>query len=259
MREAKTVKYIHGDLETNQQFRESVLKSIDTIKCFDRVICVSEKAKTAFVRSTGITEGVVARLNPLNSDNINELADRERGLTHAEKTICAVGRLAPEKGFERLIRISKKINDEGHKHRLVIVGDGPMREMLENIIRSIHCEDSVKLVGYTDNPYPYMKKSEFIVCSSYTEGLPVIAMEALALGIPIVSSVPSIGELFGEDLCGIITENDDASLEMGIWRMLSDHTFYERAKAGAKNRSEYFDGKRMVQEIEREFIELVNS
>lgn len=256
---AKTVKYVHVDLETNQAFQQSALRTNNKLKQFDKVICVSQKAKTSFENVTGITETVVARFNPLNSDSIRKMAERGMDYAYEEKTICAVGRLAPEKGFERLIRLHKKLYDEGLKHRLIIVGDGPMRELLENVIRSIHCENSVTLAGYTNNPYPYIKNSEFMVCSSYTEALPVTAMEALSLGIPVVSAVPSIEEVFGGETCGVITENDDAGLENGIRRMLTDSVLYESVKAGAERRSQYFDGKRMVREIENEFINLVNS
>ena len=103
---------------------------------------------------------------------------------------------------------------------------------------------------------PYMKKSRFLVISSYTEGLPVISMEALSLGVPVVSTIPSIGEVFGEETCGVVSENDNASLEEAIRRMLCDEAFYAQAKAGAEKRSAFFDGKRMVQQIEELFLEL---
>lgn len=254
---AKTVKYIHNDPGTNSDYRKGLLETLETIKRYDKIICVSQNAKNEFKKITGLSENVVVHFNPLNSGNIRVLSESD--VPKVENMICAVGRLTHEKGFERLIRIHKKICDEGYKHKLVIVGEGPMRELLENIIRSIHCEDSVELIGYQVNPYPYMKNSEFIVCPSYSEGLSMIAMEALSLGIPVVSAVPSIGELFGDEFCGIVTDNDDVSLEAGIRHMLSDTDYREKAKAGAQKRSAYFEGKRMVKEIEREFISLLNS
>jgi glycosyltransferase involved in cell wall biosynthesis len=84
----------------------------------------------------------------------------------------------------------------------MIVGDGPDREYLERLIRAMDLQNSVILAGYQSNPYPYMKKSRFLVISSYTEGLPVISMEALSLGVPVVATIPSIGEAFGEEICG---------------------------------------------------------
>ena len=93
--------------------------------------------------------------------------------------------------------------------------------------------------------------------SSYTEGLPVISMEALSLGVPVISTIPSVAEVFGDETCGIAADNDNVSLQEAIRRMLTDEAFYQEAKAGAEKRSSFFDGKRMVQEIERMFLELM--
>lgn len=256
---AKTVKYIHGDIETNLPYRRNIMHIIDDIRKFDRIICVSEIAKRSFVDITGISENVLTFHNPLNSDNVLHLSQVEADLPHDLPLICAVGRLAEEKGFDRLIRIHKDILDDGIPHRLVIVGDGEQYTQLMSIITELHAENSVIMAGYQVNPYSYMRNSNFLVCSSYTEGLPVIAMEALCLGVPIVSSAPSVGEIFGDEPCGLITGPDDSSLEAGIRRMLTDTAFYKEAKTAAHHRSALFDGHKMVRKIEDEFITLANS
>jgi len=254
---AKYVKYVHGDIETYPIYRDTFLRIKNVLPKYNRIICVSEKAYEAFKRITGVEENVEMHFNPINSDNVRQLAEQRISIPEDMPYICAVGRLSPEKGYDRLIRIHKKILDQGIAHKLIIVGDGPEKESLFKTVQEIGVLESVYLVGYQPNPYPYMKHSCFVVCSSYTEGLPVIAMEALSLGIPVVSAVPSIAEAFGVECCGIITENDDDSLESGIKKMLEDQVFYEKAKQGAINRSDFFDGKRMVKEIENIFIELM--
>ena len=104
-----------------------------------------------------------------------------------------------------------------------------------------------------------MKHSRFLVSSSYTEGLPVIAMEALCLGVPMVTPIDSVGEVFGGETCGLITENTNPALEDAIARMLTDEAFYQQTVQGAKNRSAYFDGTRMIQEVEAMFEELART
>ena len=81
----------------------------------------------------------------------------------------------------------------------------------------------------------------------------MIAMESLCLGVPVVSAYPSVGELFGEECCGIITGNDDSCLEEGIRKMLVDTEFYRRAKAGAEKRSQVFSSETMVKQVERSY------
>lgn len=253
---AKTVKYVHGDPGTNPDYRKEAMEHKALLSRFDRIICVSRSAWNAFREISGLTDGVELHYNPMNSEIVRQKAEEPVDFPEDVPVICAVGRLSREKAYERLIVIHKKLLDQGIRHKLMIVGDGPDREYLDRLIRAMDLQNSVIMAGYQSNPYPYMKKSRFLVISSYTEGLPVISMEALSLGVPVVSTIPSIGEVFGEETCGIVSENDNASLEEAIRRMLCDEAFYAQAKAGAEKRSAFFDGKRMVQQIEELFLEL---
>lgn len=254
---AKTVKYIHGDPGTNPDYRNEAIDHKELLSRFDRIICVSRSAWNAFREISGLTDGVELHYNPMNSEAVRSKAEESVDFPEDVPVICAVGRLSREKAYERLIVIHKKLLEQGIRHKLMIVGDGPDREYLERLVRAMDLQDTVILAGYQSNPYPYMKKSRFLVISSYTEGLPVISMEALSLGVPVVSTIPSIGDIFGKETCGIVAENNNASLEEAVRRMLTDETFYAQAKAGAGKRSTFFDGKRMVQEIENLFQELV--
>lgn len=255
---AKSVKYIHGNLGTNPEYRDWVLKERDTLPRFDTIVCVSEESAASFREITGVTDRVEMHLNPLNSENVRRLSMENVDLPEDEPLVCAVGRLVHEKGFDRLLVIHKKLLEQGIRHKLVIVGDGPDRDYMDRVIQALDVQDTVIMAGYRENPYPYMSRSRFLVCSSYTEGLPVISMEALSLGIPVVSSVPSIGELFGGEDCGLVTGNDNDSLLAGMKQMLDDVS-YRKYKAGAEKRKAFFDGKRMVQEVEDMFIRLAKS
>lgn len=254
---AKSVKYIHGNMETDQAFRELILRDMELLPRYSRVVCVSEVAKKAFISQTGISKGVEAHINPMNSDNVRKLAEVPVELPQDMPIICAVGRLSYEKGFERLIVIHKRLLEQGIENRLVIVGDGPDRDYVRRTVNAMDARDSVILAGYQANPYPYMKQSKLVVCPSFTEGLSIIAMEALCLGIPVVAAVPSVAEILGDEPCGLITENDNQSLLNGIKKMLTDETLYQTAKEAARRRSAFFDGKRMVSEVEEMFLQMM--
>lgn len=254
---AKTVKYYHGDCATNPVYREEAMKTGDMLRRYDRIVCVSDAACRSFREVTGLEKGVEMHFNPMDSDTVKALSLVEVDVPEDEPVICAVGRLSEEKGFDRLVYIHRHLLEQGIRHKLLIVGDGPDRLHMEHTIQATGTRDTVILAGYQENPYPYIRKSRFLVNSSYTEGLPVTAMEALCLGVPMVSAVPSVAEAFGEEVCGIITENDNASLEAGIRKMLTDEAFYRQAKEGAERRGTFFDGKRMVREIEEMFFSLM--
>ena len=258
-KDAKSVKYIHGDPGTNPVYRQEATEEQDLLRRYDRIVCVSRAAWNAFRELSGLVDKTELHYNPLNSDNVRSLSQQPVELPGDLPMICAVGRLAEEKGFERLLVIHRHLLDQGIRHRLVIVGDGPDRDFLPRMARALDIQDTVIFTGYQANPYPYMARSRFLASSSLTEGLPVIAMEALSLGIPIVSTVPSVGEAFGEECCGLITENSVTALEEGIRKMLTDDVFFGKLKAGAERRSAYFDGKRMIREIEEMFVSLVET
>lgn len=255
---AKSVKFIHGNMATNQAFRDLILRDTYLLPRYSRIVCVSQGARQAFVEATGRAQGVEMHFNPIDSDNVRRLSQQYVDLPQDLPIVCAVGRLSKEKGFERLIVIHKRLVEAGILHRLVIVGDGPDREAIRRVVAAVDGEDTVILAGYQENPYPYMANSKFVVSSSFTEGLPVIAMEALILGIPLVASIPSVGEAFGEETCGLITGSDNSSLMAGIRRMLTEEDLYAQCKAGAQRRSQFFSGRRMAQEIETMFQQMMN-
>ena len=254
VKNACCIRYIHGDVATNDSFRYVIRKSQKLLPLYDKVICVSHIAQKSLQNLFGPLENTVVYHNPLNSERVRALSMVWQDGVPEEPYICAVGRLSPEKGYDRLVRIHKRLIDKGVVHKLVIVGDGPERENIEEVIRKTGTDKTVSLAGYRENPYPFMKNSLFLVCASYTEGLPVIAPEALSLGVPLVSSAPSVGELFGEQHCGIITEGDDVSLEQGIEKMLCDKEFYEKIKTSTQVRSHWFDGRRMTAMVEEEYL-----
>lgn len=257
VKNAKSVKYIHGNMETDKAFRELILRDAELLPKYDRIVCVSQVAKEAFVAKTGISKGVEAFINPMNSDYVRELAKEPVDIPTDLPIICTVGRLSYEKGFERLIVIHKRLVEQGIAHRLVIVGDGPDADYIKRTVNAMDAQDSVILAGYQANPYPYIKQSRFLVCPSFTEGLSITAMEALCLEVPVVAAVPSVAEILGEESCGLITENDNQSLMAGIKKMLTDEQFYQEMKRGAERRSHFFDGKRMVSEVEDMFLRMM--
>jgi glycosyltransferase involved in cell wall biosynthesis len=101
--------------------------------------------------------------------------------------ILGVGKLEAQKDFPNLIRAFAKVK-QVKQTRLVILGWGPDRPQLEVLIQELGLQDDVDLPGYVQNPYAYMARSSVFVLSSAWEGLPTVLIEAMALGIPIVST-----------------------------------------------------------------------
>jgi glycosyltransferase involved in cell wall biosynthesis len=99
----------------------------------------------------------------------------------------SIGRLSPEKNHERLVAAFAQVHVEFPTARLVIVGDGPLRQQLEQDIARLQIGDSVTLAGQQSNPFAILKRSDCFVLSSNYEGQPMVLLEAAVLGVPSIS------------------------------------------------------------------------
>lgn len=262
---SKKILWVHGNFATDAYMIDHYKKHPelrDGFKSYDRIVCVSKMANAGFSAYTNNKFSASVLYNVVNRDDIIAKSKSEIDCQYSAggtTAFCAIGRFVPEKGFIRLINICAALKQKGLEFKLILVGDGPEREKIEKAIADNEVQDIVIMTGYDDNPYKYAVRSKFLVCSSFTEGLPVVCQEALALGIPVVSSFPSVGELFGDETCGILSDVDDDSLMCAIEKMLTDDEFYKKCKAGAEKRAEYFDPRNSVEQIEEMFDELLEN
>ncbi len=129
--------------------------------------------------------------------NTPPIADRPR--------LVCVGRLCAQKGQLLLIQATARLRDAGVTLELILVGDGEMRPEVEALVREYRLEDVVKITGWAsgDEVRNYLSSSRALVLPSFAEGLPVVIMEALALGRPVLTTyVAGIPELVEPNRCG---------------------------------------------------------
>jgi glycosyltransferase involved in cell wall biosynthesis len=129
--------------------------------------------------------------NPVNISQIQRLSgedvDHPWALPGAPPVILGVGRLDVLKDFSTLVRAFSLVRSE-QTCRLVILGDGPDRGNLESVVRQLGLEGDVLLAGFVSNPFAWMRRARVFVSSSLTEGCPNALMQALACGVPVVST-----------------------------------------------------------------------
>lgn len=226
---------------------------------FDKIICVSEYVKEMFSKVMKITDNCVVRYNINQTEDIKNKSLQtidETIQTHGDRLmICSVGRLVKAKGYDRLLKVHKRLYDEGILYDLVIVGDGPEYDNYYRYISDNGIEDSVHLIGKRDNPYKYMKQSDLFVCSSRWEGFSTVISEAVILGVPIVTTnVSGTKELLGNNEYGLITENTTEDLYKGLKQYLTNPNMQKYYKEKVKDRASFFDKELRLREI----IELFN-
>jgi glycosyltransferase involved in cell wall biosynthesis len=153
------------------------------------------------------------------------------------KVIMGIGRLTYQKDFPTLIkafaRVRQKINS-----RLVILGEGRQRKELEYFINDLGLTDDVQLPGFVTNPYQWLAKSTLFVLSSRWEGSPNALTEALALGIPVVSTDCRSGPreiLRGGQLGRLVPVGDVMALSEAIIMTLDDPPSAELLKQSVQH------------------------
>ncbi|MCE9666538.1 glycosyltransferase [Myxococcus stipitatus] len=163
--------------------------------------------------------------------------------------VIAVGRLEPQKGFDVLIRAHALARQRGVDQHLLIVGVGSLEAELKALATSLGVEASVFLPGFAANPHALMRRAAVFALSSRFEGLPMVLLEALALGCPVVSTdCPSgPGELLAHGEHGVLVPVEDApALAAALARVVTDAPWRRSLSLRARARAEDLSSERAL-------------
>lgn len=123
-----------------------------------------------------------------------------------EKIILAVGRYNKVKGYDMLIRAFEIFSKTNQDYILRIVGDGPERNNLQELATKLNLQEKIQLSGMSNNVIDEYMKADFFALSSLVEGFPMVLLEAMECGLPIVTfDLPCVHEILN-DQCGYIVE-----------------------------------------------------
>lgn len=158
----------------------------------EAIIAVSEGVAASFAAGVGLPRSAVqVILNPVLTEEywrkVTEPVVHPWFGSNEPPVILGVGRLAAQKDFPTLITAFKKLRASVDA-RLLILGEGPDRQDLENLVKTAGLSDHVALPGFVDNPFSFMASSALFTLSSVREGLPTVLIEALAAGVPVVAT-----------------------------------------------------------------------
>ena len=152
-------------------------------------------------------------------------------------TIVAVGRLSKEKAFDILIRAFDDLLETGLDATLVIAGDGPERDALHQLIKSLGREGSVQLTGQVADPRTVYAAADVFALSSLSEGLPNSLLEAMACGVPVVATtVGAVPNVVTDDINGLLVEpGETAPLALALARLLSNSALQDQLATNGRS------------------------
>ncbi len=158
----------------------------------DVIIANSSDVARDVVEVTGVDENKVVFIpNPTVAETIYERAREPVSHPWFQENkvpvILGIGRLAPQKDFLTLLQAFARLRSR-RPCRLVILGEGKQRRLLESKAREWGIDEHVSLPGFVENPFAYLARADLFVLSSAWEGSPNVLIEALALGVPAVAA-----------------------------------------------------------------------
>lgn len=249
---SRKIAWIHTDMHKNH-WTKNMFYLGDEERCyrrFDELIFVSNDSVAAFrERFKQVDVSLKVIPNPVIPEQIIKKA-KAFEVNYPRQTIVTIGRLNPQKGFDLLIQAFAKIS-ERFDVDLVIVGEGPQRAELEKLIDTLQLSHCVKLLGYQENPYPYMKAADIFMSSSRTEGYPIVLLEALVLNKAIIATkITGNQEILNDGEAGLMCDCTIEGMVEAISQILDGNCSISMLEAQSAKRAAQFDIDEILHQIE---------
>lgn len=244
----------HNHHNNNEKY---IRKQIHAVKDMDYFMPVSREL-TEFYEKKLKDQKVVCKYIPHYLEKIPERVSDLKG-----KNIISVGRLAPEKDYEELIKVFSEIDSSFEEWKLHIVGDGDEREKLQNLIREKQLENRIIMHGFLgkEEIEKLMYQSSLYLMTSLTESFGLVLIEAQSYGLPCIAydSAQGAKEIITSGKNGILVENRDRNrMVKEIEKCLQDLEYRQRiGKAGRENALHY--SKESIQNQWYEFIDRIGT
>jgi glycosyltransferase involved in cell wall biosynthesis len=189
---------------------------------FDKIVAISPVVKTNLKNKFGINDNVYEIANSLDVNKVKSLSEEIVELPN-KPLFTSIGRLDFNKNQLLLLKAAVLLRKRTDNFVIYLLGDGEDRLMLETFIRENNLQDWVKILGYQDNPYPYIKKSLATVLTSLSEGFCLALAESILLDTPVISTDVGIAsELVSKYDCGKIIPYNEVILADALWEYLSN-------------------------------------
>lgn len=211
------------------------------------VVCVSQDT-ARMSREAGVSRSkIVTIYNGIDTERFRFVGGQPRG------PLVTVGRLSAEKNYQLVIRALQVACKVEPGLRLEVIGDGPCRQELERLARSLDIADYVTFLGETRNVEHRLGQASVFILPSLTEGVSLTLLEAMAVGLPaIATDVGGNVEVVADQITGIIVPSNDvgrlAEAILHLWR--NPALAREMGGAGRRRASERYDVRRMLAQYE---------
>lgn len=229
------VSHIHNNNFDSQKISiKSILYRIAAAKA-KHIFWVSESSFNGFKFHRSLAKKSTILQNVININDVIEKAKKSE--VNSRYDIVYVGRLTYQKNPERLLDILIEAIKKKNDLQVAIVGSGDKENIVKKIIKEKKMEENIHYLGFISNPYGIMKKASLMVMTSRWEGTPMCALEAMVLGVPMISTpTDGLRDLIVDGETGFLTNNDKVFVEK-ILQICKDKNLRERLSINAYERA----------------------
>ena len=221
--------YTELDKNTKEykQVKQEYEMQANVLKAFDEIVVISKATQDTLKELFGITKNVVKISNSVDSDKI-KLLSKEAVDIPEKKIFTTLGRIDYNKNQILLLKAAKELKKQRNDFMIYILGDGDYRPRLEKYIKDNRLDENVKIIGFVENPYPYVKSSIATVLTSLSEGFSLALVESVMLNTPIISTDVGVArELIENYNCGTIIDYDEKELSQVLLKYLNRYDGYK--------------------------------
>ena len=251
----KKIVWVHNDISKvfGDNFKAKLKLKVDKkiYSKYDKIVFVSKDNKNSFNRLyndiPNLAEKEEVIYNYIDKDRIIEKSKAKIGQEYIDKnlpSIITVARLVEQKAIDRLINVHKRLIDDGVMHNIYVIGDGPEKENLQNQIKELKVEDTFKLMGKRENPYPYIKQGDYFVLLSKFEGYGMVIDEAKILNKKIIITDTAAKEAVKGYAQKLILQNTEDAIYEGLKQVILKNVVFDDSES-------VFDNEFLLEEIRK--------
>ena len=215
----------------------------------DAVVTLTERDKQYWLRGTSHKSQIIAIANPC------PFPPQADSKINGSNTVLTVGELTKIKGFDLLLEAWVQVNSTMPNWKLIIVGEGEDRKKLTSFINEHNLVDSVDLVGRTSDVSKYYEKADIFCLSSRFEGFPMVLLETLAFGLPVVSFDCDTGpaEILEDTGSILVPKSNISQLALSLINLMKDESARASISLKAKEKCENYQPENII----NQWIELL--
>lgn len=235
-RKIKLIAHVHCTFDMLSSKNLKSLIFYNALKKCKKVVFVSTESYNSFIFKDKISDKCISLRNIINPEEIRLKIKKDDN--EYDNDIIFLGRLTYQKNPERFINIIENVKKEINNVKVAIVGDGDLREKIESLIKEKNLSENIKMYGFVSNPYKLLSQSKALIMTSRSEGTPMVALEAMSVGLPIISTpVDGLKEIVINDENGFLSDSNE-ELANAIIKLLQNKNYMSEMIKNAKEKFE---------------------